>query len=67
MGVCESKESRMILAYLSWANGKTVSHLLILRALAGEQIREKRFGANNSGHVELEVPSLEMSSRQSSN
>ena len=46
---------------------RQLSHLLILRALAGEQIREKRFGANNSGHVELEVPSLEMSSRQSSN
>ena len=38
---------------------RQLSHLLILRALAGEQIREKRFGANNSGHVELEVPSLE--------
>ena len=46
---------------------RQLSHLLILRALAEEQIREKRFGANNSGHVELEVPSVEMSSRQFSN
>ena len=46
---------------------RQLSRLLILRALAGEEIREKRFGANNSGHVKLEVPSMEMSSRQFSN
>ena len=46
---------------------RQLSRLLILRALAGEQIREKRFGANNSGHVKLKVPSVEMSGRQFSN
>lgn len=59
----ESKESRRTSAFLHLANGKIVMASTATESIEEEQIVEKGFAAISSGHVEIEVTSLEMSSR----